>query len=161
MDKPISYNISTTHKGLGVFAARPISRGDRVLEFRGDRCSKEEYKSCNDPDNCHFLQIDDDTYLGPSGEADDFVNHSCDPNCGVRYSGGRIFLYAIRDIAKGEELTFDYSTTMDEDHWEMECRCGSKQCRGTVRDFKHLPDHVQKRYMDLKIVPPFILKKVL
>ncbi|HZZ43123.1 MAG TPA: hypothetical protein VFE58_09305, partial [Tepidisphaeraceae bacterium] len=64
-------------------------------------------------------------------------------------------LVAIRDIEEGEELYFDYSTTMDEDDFEMVCRCGTKGCRGVVRDFKHLPGELKKRYVGLGVVPGY------
>ncbi|MBI2625395.1 MAG: hypothetical protein HYW70_03640 [Candidatus Nealsonbacteria bacterium] len=56
------------------------------------------------------------------------------------------------------EITFDYSTTMDEDDWGMDCQCGSKSCRGRIRDFKYLPPDIQKKYLDLGIVPEYISK---
>lgn len=64
---------------------------------------------------------------------------------------------AIKDIEKGEEITWDYSTTMDEDIWEMDCNCGSKKCRKRIRDFKYLPKEIKERYVKLGIVPDYNL----
>ena len=152
--------IRETDKGRSVFAAKDLFKGDLIVRFKGKRCSKANYVECHNPDNNHYLQIDSDTYMGPSGDVDDYINHSCNPNSGIVYEKRGIFLKAIRDIKRDEEITFDYSTTMDEDLWEMKCLCEAEGCRGTVRDFKHLPEHVKKRYIDLGIVPPFILRKM-
>jgi SET domain-containing protein len=151
--------IRDTGKGKAVFAARDIRRGEYVCEFTGPSYTREEYLSLHDPGNNHYLQVDDDLFMGPSGNADDLINHSCNPNGGLVCADGRIRFRAIRDIARGEELTFDYSTTMDEDGWEMNCLCGDPGCRGVVRDFKHLPPAVQGRYLALGVVLPYIARK--
>jgi uncharacterized protein len=59
------------------------------------------------------------------------VNHSCEPNCEPTEEDGRIYLFALRDIAAGEELTYDYNLTNSNDR-EMPCPCDSSQCRGTM-----------------------------
>jgi hypothetical protein len=68
-------------------------------------------------------------------------------------------VFAARDIKKGDEITWDYSTTLDEDEWEMNCSCGSIICRKKVRDFKYLPREIQLRYKKLGIIPKWILKR--
>ncbi len=151
--------IHETEKGKAVFADSDIGKGEVVCEFTGPLYTMAEYLDLHDPDNNHFLQIDEDCFMGPSGNADDLINHSCNPNGGLTYRDGKVLYVAIRDIKKGEELSFDYSTTMDEDCWEMECLCGDKSCRGKVRDFKHLPADLKKKYIDLDIVMPYIVKR--
>jgi hypothetical protein len=108
----------------------------------------------------HYVQIGPDRYLGPSGGADDYVNHSCDPNSGLKIRGTTVDLVAIRNIEPGEEITWDYSTTMDEDDWEMDCRCGAASCRKRIRDFKQLPVPVRERYIRLGIVPQYAIDSV-
>ncbi|OHD64579.1 MAG: hypothetical protein A2176_08815 [Spirochaetes bacterium RBG_13_51_14] len=152
--------IRDTEKGKAVFADADIRKGGFICEFTGPTYTMDEYKKLHDPSNNHFLQIDDDRFMGPSHNADDLINHSCDPNCGLVYRDGIVKLIAIREIVKGEELSFDYSTTMDEDCWEMECLCGGHNCRKVVRDFKYLPPDVQKKYIALGVVMPFIVKKI-
>ncbi len=151
--------IRETEKGKAVFADDDIRKGEFVCEFTGPLCSMDEYLKVHDPGNNHYLQIDEDLFMGPSGNADDLINHSCNPNGGLIYRDGKVGFIAIRDIRKGEELSFDYSTTMDEDCWEMACLCGDKNCRGTVRDFKHLPEALQERYISLGVVMPYIVKR--
>lgn len=152
--------IRNTGKGKAVFAGRDIKAGEFICEFTGPLCSMEEYLKLHDPANNHYLQIDDDRFMGPSGSADDLINHSCNPNGGLVYRDGAVKYIAIRDIREGEELSFDYSTTMDEDGWEMDCLCGDPACRKKVRDFKHLPAEIQEKYIKLGVVMPYIVKKV-
>ncbi|MBP7605347.1 MAG: SET domain-containing protein-lysine N-methyltransferase [Spirochaetes bacterium] len=149
--------IGETPRGRSVFAVRDFTAGSFIIEFGGERFSREEYMGLVVPENNHFLQIDRSVFLGPTATADNFINHSCDPNCGFRVDDGRAYLFAIRPIRAGEEITFDYSTSMDEDFWEMNCRCGCAACRGRVRDFRHLPAETRERYMALGAVPGFIL----
>jgi hypothetical protein len=74
--------------------------------------------------------------LGASGAADDYVNHSCDPNTGFRED---LLLVARRDILPDEEITWDYSTAIDEgDFAGFQCRCGAEHCCGLVQSFRHL-----------------------
>ena len=60
------------------------------------------------------------------------INHSCDPNCEVTGTGLKIWIYAIRDIKKGEELSYDYGFNFDKDYKDYPCRCGSKKCVGYI-----------------------------
>ncbi len=99
-------------------------------------------------------------YVGPSRDLDDFVNHSCNPNSGIKVTNRKVILIAIKNIQEGQEITFDYSTTMDEDDWEMDCNCGSQYCRKKIKDFKHLSKKIQEKYIRLGIVPKFILKNI-
>lgn len=98
--------------------------------------------------------------MGPSGKLDDYVNHSCDPNSGLVINNINVILIAIRNIKKLEEITWDYSTTIDEDEWEMDCNCRSNICRGRIGDFKYLPEDIQRRYIKLGIVPNYILESL-
>lgn len=140
--------------GKGVFAARPFSPGDLILTFQGHRVERE--------DPIHFellganlIQTGRSTYIMPI-EPGVFVNHSCDPNAGVSRNRRLIALKAIR---LGEEIRFDYSTTMDEALWTMECCCGDPGCRSRVKDFGELPPEVQARYLSGQVVQGFIARK--
>jgi hypothetical protein len=82
---------------------------------------------------------------------------------------GRNELVALRDIPEGEEITYDYSTTMDDNPekievgdgelWNMECNCGKDNCRGIVDQFRTLPVEIQEYYTKNKYAPDFILRK--
>jgi SET domain-containing protein len=150
--------IKKSKHGKGVFAARDIKKGEKIQEFTGNIIDYDDFPKDYDPENDHYVQVDKRKYMGPSGNADDIFNHSCDPNAGLRINK-EVFLVAIKDIKKGDEITWDYSTTRDEDEWEMNCSCGSIICRKKVRDFKYLPREIQLRYKKLGIIPKWILKR--
>lgn len=82
------------------------------------------------------------------------MNHSCEPNAGVVDD---TVLIALRDIAPGEEITFDYSTTMSEQLETMQCLCGQATCRRVIGDFHDLPRAVKDRYLAARLVQQFIV----
>lgn len=138
-------------KGRGVFTARAVAAGDPLFPFEGPRLRREEVV-----DFARAIQVGADLYLGPSGRIDDYVNHSCDPNAGVRRRGETIELFALRDILAEEEITFDYSTTMLTDPTRFTCRCGSRLCRHEVTPFRELPETTRRRYLNRGWVPAFV-----
>ena len=85
-----------------------------------------------------------------------YINHSCAPNAGLRFTADGVFLTALQPIPAGEEIAWDYSTTLAEPDWSMQCGCGSPQCRGVVRAFALLPAETQDRYRALGIVAPYL-----
>ncbi len=130
--------------GRGVFAARDLPKGTRILEYRGVRISydraAELYSEYEDqPTHTFLFEIDDDTVIdaGQRGNAARWINHSCAPNCEAVDEGGRIYIEAIRRIRAGEELGYDYNITLEERHTAAErrrwaCLCGAGICRGTL-----------------------------
>lgn len=128
----MKYRVETSPQhGRGVFATGPIRAGEAILQFHGMLLEPQDVDF-----NDYHLQVGEHRYLGPSGQADDYVNHSCAPNCAL-LEGLR--LTAVRDIAPGEELTWDYSTAIDEAGFPgFPCACGAPGCRGTVRSFRDL-----------------------
>jgi SET domain-containing protein len=134
------YIQSSRQHGKGVFACAPIRAGEAILKFSGPLLARRELRA----DEYH-LQIGDELYLGASGEADDYVNHSCAPNAGF---ADDLLLVARRDIDVGEEITWDYSSAIDEaDFAGFACQCGAAACRGVVRSFRHLDPAVQQRLL--------------
>jgi len=138
-------------RGRGVVATRPIAAGETALIFRGPRRRLTEIA-----DFTHVLEIGPGLYLGSSGGVDDLVNHSCEPDCVAFVDGKTVGLRAIRDIAPGEELTYDYSTMMLTDPTRFVCACGAASCRGVVTRWSELPAAVRARQLRLAIVPAFI-----
>jgi hypothetical protein len=130
--------------GKGVFAARRIPKGTRVIEYLGDRVTHAEadqrYDGHDPNDNHTFLFIVDRKTVidaGVRGNAARFINHSCDGNCESVIEDRRVFIEATRDIAKGEELGYDYEIGREKDDPPnvdeiYACRCGSPKCRGTM-----------------------------
>lgn len=141
-------------KGTGVFARRAYAPGDEVVEFVGERKDVSAFT-----DLTHALQIGPTTYISPSGKIDDYVNHSCDPNAGVRDDQGRIVLFALKGIENGDEITFDYATTQAGRHWTITCHCGSAICRRTIADFRDMPVERQQYFISKGAVLPFLLAK--
>ncbi len=125
------YIQSSTQHGRGVFASQAIGANEPILTFTGPVLTRAAVRQED-----YHLQIGDDLYLGASGAADDYVNHSCNPNAGFRDG---LVLVARRDIAPHEEITWDYSTAIDEaDFSGFACSCAADGCRGAVRSFRHL-----------------------
>ena len=120
--------------GKGVFVERPFEPDEKIMEFQG-----KHFRMADLPDPYvvdEYLQIGPDLFLGPSGEADDFVNHSCDPNARLVIEGNRVLLNALRHISPDEEISYDYALTMKNDTWMTPCRCGASQCRGVIGEKK-------------------------
>jgi len=130
--------------GSGVFAARRIPKGTRVIEYLGDRITHKEaddrYEDHDPNDNHTFLFIVDRRTVidaGVNGNAARFINHSCDGNCTSVIEQRRVFIESTREIAKGEELGYDYEIGREKDDPDnvdeiFACRCGSPKCRGTM-----------------------------
>ena len=129
--------------GKGVFAVKPISEGDRIIEYTGPVITWKEAESRHphdpdDPNHTFYFHLDDKHVIdGMFGSPAKWINHACDPNCEADEDDGRIFIKALRDIAPGEELNYDYGLVLDGRHTakikkEYECRCGSPRCRGTM-----------------------------
>jgi SET domain-containing protein len=146
--RPYSVRHSAIH-GRGVFAARNIRKGACILEYKGQRVSWPEAleRPDSDPDNPYhtfFFSLDDGRVIDAAvrGNAARWINHSCAPNCETEEDDdGRVFIYAKRAIAAGEELTYDYKLTVDppitkSDIKGYACRCGARRCRGTMLELK-------------------------
>jgi hypothetical protein len=138
--------------GRGIHARRAFREGDRILKFTGLLLNHDQVLALGDA-QAYALQIGPNQYLdtAPPGR---YTNHSCVPNAGI--ISDRV-LIALKPIPAGEEIRFDYSTTMSEDHWTLECRCGEPDCRGLVKDFHLLPSVLQEQYVERGIVQTFIL----
>jgi SET domain len=135
----------TQHKGCGVFTTAPIAAGTRIVAIAG-----QKYRTRDIPPEALAMQIDDDLWLCSEGEnLDDYINHSCAPNIGFIHNDP--VLYALRDIAAAEELTWDYSTSISESGWNLACLCEAKSCRGTVLPFGELTLEQQKRLAPLAL----------
>ncbi len=152
--------VKVTKNGKGVFANREFRERELIIKFKGKIFTLEELPNPYCLVDDHYVQIEENLYLGPSGGLDDFINHSCDPNSGLVIDNKDFMLIAIKNIKSSEEITWDYSTTMDEDDWGMDCNCDMRRCRGRIRDFKYLPRDLQRRYIKYGIVPKYILNRV-
>lgn len=143
--------VDQTAVGAGVFAARDLLPTNWILSFEGPTIAADHPVADLDEGGVLFQTAPDEYQLiKPPGV---LVNHSCEPNAAVL--NGR-HLIALQAVEEGEELRYDYSTTMDENEWTLDCECGASSCRGTVEDFHQLPESRRQTYLDLGIVVPFI-----
>jgi len=130
--------------GKGVFALQPIARGERVITYEGelitwDEAQRRHPHDPEQPDHTFFFHIDDEHVIdgNVNGNAARWINHSCAPNCIADDSDGRVRVLALRDIAAGEELFYDYGLISDERYTaklkrRYACWCGAPDCRGTM-----------------------------
>jgi hypothetical protein len=140
--------------GKSVYSNSVIRKGSPIFSFSGQPMQYNETKEMGEKES-FALQVGLQLYIFLDEPAC-YFNHSCEPNCGLR----ELELMALREIAPDEELTYDYSTTMLERDWNLKCSCGKKTCRKVVTDFDRLPADLQKRYVQLDVVQPFILEKL-
>lgn len=144
--------IKKNNKGRGVYAARDFKKGEIIYRMHGRKITSRNL--CFNVKNfrkqiCNPLQVGLNSYI----ILDKFsilFNHSCEPNAGIN---NKFTLFALKNIKKGEEITYDYSTIIDE---SFVCKCGSKKCRGGVFDFFTLSLKIQKYYIKNNAVPNFI-----
>ena len=151
--------LGQSNLGKAVFANKNFKKGDVITTFPGKLLDYDEIDD-NSYEDEHCVQIGKRIYLGSSGKFCDFINHSCNPNSGLRLINKKLKLIASRNIDRGEEIMWDYSTSMNEDHWEMDCMCKNRNCRKRIKDFKYLPKKVQQKYMKLGIVPKYIIENL-
>ncbi|MFN8413138.1 MAG: SET domain-containing protein [Anaerolineales bacterium] len=117
--------------GCGVFARMHIAKGELISLWGGTIVNKKDLDPSMPRFTQRVLQVDEDIYIltAENPEPNDCFNHSCDPNLGF---SGQIGLVAMRDIEKGEELTFDYAMSDGGPYDEFDCYCGSPLCRKKV-----------------------------
>jgi hypothetical protein len=140
----------------GVYARQPISKGELLTIWGGDVVDYATFCTLDPYLRELSIQIEDDFFLAPlTLGPSDYFNHSCDPNAGL---SGQISLVALRDIAPGEEVRFDYAMSDSTDYDEFDCDCGADNCRGrfTGRDWQ-IPD-LWERYD--RHFSPYLLRKI-
>ena len=141
----------------GVFAKKDISKGTRIIEYVGERVTKAESdrradiplekNKTNGEHGAVYIFVlnrryDIDGYV-PYNTAR-YINHSCEPNCETEVIRGHIWIIALRDIKKGEELSYNYNYDI-EDYENHECRCGTNRCVGYILDEDHWPKLKRKK----------------
>jgi len=148
MDDGFELRVSD-RKGEGIFATRSFKIGEIVMVGVIEKRLEENHS--------HASQIGENEYVFHSGSISK-VNHSCDPNCGIRINetGAHDFA-AIREIITDEEITFDYAMrNYGVDYFPKQCMCGSEICRGKVTGWKDLPEARKKAYEGF--VAPYLLE---
>ena len=151
----------------GIFAKKNIPDETQIIEYVGEKITKSEANRRADiplakakKDKVRYGAV----YIFELNKRHDvdgnvayntakFINHSCDPNCETEIVRGKIWIMAIRDIEKGEELSYDYGYDFDDYH-EHECFCGSRKCIGFIVSDEHWPKvrrHQKKKQQKKKI----------
>lgn len=156
MERGNPFAVRETHLGKAVYAVQGLAEGETIVRFGGRQVAAARLPGGVSGADDRFVQVAPDRYLGPSGRIDDLINHSCAPNAGVRFTPAGVVLVAIRAIPAGEEIVWDYSTTLQNSHWQMECRCGAPECRGTIGDFATLPPERQAWFRERDLVAPYL-----
>ncbi|HWT71890.1 MAG TPA: SET domain-containing protein-lysine N-methyltransferase [Oxalicibacterium sp.] len=130
--------------GKGVFARRRIPAGACIIEYRGERVlwhqAAVSVKDSAPLNLTYFFSLSDGRVIdgGRRGNDARFINHSCAPNCeALEHDDGRVFIYALHDIARGEELSYDYALIYEARHTPavkraFACHCGAPDCSGSM-----------------------------
>ena len=147
MPRPQPFEIrDSLISGRGAFALRRIAKGERVAEYTGERITHAEADRRYDDDSMHehhtfLFTVSSRTVIDATVDGNDsrYINHSCDPNCESEVVRGRVYIRALREIAEGEELHYDYAYQRDGTESEVEerqyrCRCGTRRCRGSIME---------------------------
>jgi SET domain-containing protein len=132
-------------QGRGVYAARDLAEGERIIEYTGKLITSAEADAVGDDEKMRrhhtFLFAVDDKYVidaTDEGSEARYINHSCDPNCESVIVRRRVYIHALRPITEGEELVYDYWYITDDDYTLADlqriypCRCKAPNCRGTL-----------------------------
>jgi len=136
---------SNSIDGRGLFAKETIFTNEIVFIKGGHILRRNELYSSSVVNS--YLPISDEYYIGAISPEEEemikiFINHSCDPNCGLH---GEISFVAIKEIAQGEELTIDYAF-IDNEIYSFECHCGSPKCRIIITGFDWKIEAIQIAY---------------
>lgn len=121
---------SSINGGRAVLAREPIATGELLCVFGGAALHGRELDALTPDARRRILQVDEDIYLYSEVESvADWVNHCCEPNAGLR---GQVALVALRAIAAGEEITYDYAMSDGSAYDGFHCQCGAPSCRGQI-----------------------------
>lgn len=145
---------SASCHGDGVFAQSVIAAGAHVLTMTG-----RVIDTALVTESMRAMQVGPSSYLvqdyapGHDGSEsiylDNYLNHSCIPNLGFIH--GDLRLFALRQIEPGQELTWDYSTSMNEPGWSLPCLCGSEYCRGRIQSFCDLSEQTRVQLLPMTL----------
>lgn len=138
--------------GKGLFARKAIPEGTRILEYVGEKITKGESQrralaqleysaGKKSVGAVYIFQLNKRHDIDGNfpGNLAKHANHSCDPNCETQIIRGKIWMIALRDIAEGEELVYNYGFDME--CWdEHPCRCGTSRCMGFIVAEEYWPE---------------------
>jgi len=119
--------------GQGLFAAQDIKQRTKIIRYIGEKITQEETDRRLAVGNVYIFGLNERYAIDGSTPKNTarYINHSCDPNCHTEQSGNTIWIVAIRDITAGEELTYNYEYSIDDEPPEP-CHCGARNCCGYI-----------------------------
>lgn len=130
--RSLSIKKSALH-GLGCFATVRFLTGNRIAKYEGEKISRNEaMRRSNRPDGKRISELEAEWYIDGSvdGNQTQYINHSCDPNADAFVIGGSLVIFALREIAPGEEITVDYLNSFEQD--QSVCQCRTALCRQRI-----------------------------
>jgi SET domain-containing protein len=121
----------------GLYASKNIKAKQIVIHYKGKLVTKKEVEKNPKFDNdkaIYLFNVNNRYDLDGDFEYNDarLINHSCNPNCEVDGKGLKLWIFALRDIKKGEELSYDYGFGYDKDYKQFVCKCGANNCVGYI-----------------------------
>ena len=121
----------------GLYANRDIKSGTKIIEYKGKIISVKQSETDPKFDNnkaIYLFNLNKRFDLGGNYNFNiaRLINHSCNPNCEVFGKGLKVWVYAMKNIKKGEELSYDYGFSFDENFRQFPCNCKSKNCVGYI-----------------------------
>jgi uncharacterized protein len=122
--------VGRSYAGLGLFAAKDFKKGDRVIEYVGDRVTPEE---ADKRGGMYLFEVTDRITIDGSARTNiaRYINHCCKPNCEAWNIKNRIYIVALGSIKKDEELTYDYGSEHFLEHIAPHgCKCPSCRAGG-------------------------------
>jgi uncharacterized protein len=123
----------------GVYTTAPLEKRHIVVEYTGPRLTNQQADAIYDfSPRTYLFGLSDGERVIDGDNIAAFINHSCDPNCEADEIDGRVFIRAIRNIAPGEELAYDYCQYDGELDDSAPCLCGTARCRGSLYSEKEL-----------------------
>jgi len=140
------YTKTSQINGKGLYTAEPIAKGEHIAFINGEQKTKV-IKSKRDAQSIPtWYGLTESEWIDPTGTVWAYFNHSCSPNTAIV---GTKKLIALKNIKKDTELTFDYSMTDGDIHWELEyqCNCGSKNCRERIHSIQRIPEKAFQKHM--------------
>ena len=154
---PKAHTVSFDGAGFGTVASEPVFAGDVIASFGGRCCTRVELDRYPADQQSRSIQVEDDLFLvvEPERQPADLINHSCRPNCGM---SGATIVVAMRDIATGEALTYDYAMSDGSDYDEFECECGAAECRSKVTGNDWMLPELQLAYRGF--FSPYLARRI-
>ena len=161
--------ISKIH-GSGVFATENIKKGTTIIEYIGEKITRKEgdrrsdrrirrYLNSKEKGSVYIFELNQRYDIDGSFAYNKarYINHSCSPNCEVDIIKGKIWISSIKNIKKGEELSYDYGYSFEKDDYEDHiCKCGSRNCIGYIisqddwKKFKNWKKKLRKKSFKTK-----------